>query len=454
MHFKWLKKLGSALLATTFVFTSQMAFSVVAASDNIEVVLTDVTADDQTTLLGEAKVKVSVKGAGGRVSAVQTSLKFEGGLKYKSIDFLKGENNPPRSVLIPPNAALANSTGNMLPCFITNSDGSITFTDDETDVFILTFAGEPGESVTVSVNNDSAAKSHVQVDGAYINTDDSSESSVTAIASSEDNAGIKAVVKLAMTVVDDFTVSRGDGYADSKIVLTITNERTGSTISTVLNTVSNTKGGHYDSSSSVPTFIVENTVVEGATYTVEIKGSGYKTYKKTGVTFENDLELTNDDFVPGDINLDNEVDSQDKALFEEIKAGSYDERADFNRDGKVDSYDDIFDGIDSPVVKNAPAKMSAPTLKGGKKKITVSWTAPANGGAPITGYTIKYGTNNTNLNQTKEVTDATAVSFDIKDLKADATYYVQIAAKNEIGIGEFSPIANAKTAEEAAEGGG
>ena len=72
---------------------------------------------------------------------------------------------------------------------------------------------------------------------------------------------------------------------------------------------------NYDSNSSVPTFIVENTVVDGATYTVELKGNGYVTYKKTGVTFEDVLELTNADFVPGDVNMDGKVDSADKTAF-------------------------------------------------------------------------------------------------------------------------------------------
>ena len=99
------------------------------------------------------------------------------------------------------------------------------------------------------------------VDGKYITAAANAQVSETATASNESNKGINAVVKLTMNKVDDFTVSTGSGYADSKITLTITNENTGSTISTVLNTVSNTKGGHYDSSSSVPTFIVENTVI-------------------------------------------------------------------------------------------------------------------------------------------------------------------------------------------------
>ena len=351
MYFKWLKKVGSVVLALAMVIGTQAAIPVSAAADNIEIILTDVTQDNQATLQGEAKIKVSVKGAGGNVTAVQIALKFSGELKYKSIDFLQGENNPPECFHIAPNAALANSEGKILPSIATNREGSLNFTDAATDLFIITFAGNPGDSVTVSLNTESAAGTYCAVDGNYITTAAGAQVSEEATAGSENNEGISAVVKLTMDKVDDFTVSTGGGYADSKITLTITNEKTGTTISTVLNTVSNTKGGHYDSSSSVPAFIVENTVIGGDTYTVELSGPGYVTKKLTGVTFENDIELTNADFIPGDVNSDGKVDADDKAAYEEVKSGDYSnyekEYADFNRDGKVDNYDNVFDGIDN-----------------------------------------------------------------------------------------------------------
>ncbi|MBQ7901604.1 MAG: S-layer homology domain-containing protein [Clostridia bacterium] len=455
MYFKWKKKVGSLILAASMVLGTTSVIPVMAA-DNIEIVLTDITQDDGTTLLGEAKIKVGVKGAGGKVTAVQTALKFSGELKYKSIEFLQGENNPPQCFYIPPNAALANSTGKILPSIATNGAGSLEFTDEETDLFIITFSGDPGKSVTLSLNDDSAAGTYCAVDGSYVEPAEGAQESETALASAEDNEGIAATVKLIMDKVDDFTVSTGEGYADSKITLTITNEKTGSTISTVLNTVSDTKGGHYDSNSSVPTFVVENTVVAGDTYTVELTGNGYVSFKETGVDFSRVLELTNADFVPGDVNSDGKVDADDKTAYEAIKGGSTEYEstyADFNRDGKVDGDDDVFDGIETDT-KTAPAKMAAPTLTGGSKKITVSWIAPQNGGADITGYIIKYGTSSTNLDGAVDITDAKAVSGTISNLKSDETYYVQIAAKNEIGIGEYSETVYTKTEEESSSGGG
>ncbi len=451
MKFNWLRKVGSVVLAFMLVFGTQTAISVSAAAENIEIILTDVTQDDQTTLLGEAKVKVSVKGAGGSVTAAQTALKFSGDLKYKSIDFLQGENNPPECVFIPPNAAEANNSKKL--SFSIVATESMTFTDDLTDLFILTFVGNAGDSVEVSMNTDSAAGSYVISDNVEIKPADGATASVTATASSNNNEGVEAIVKLTMDKIDDFQVAGkdGEGYADSDITLTVTNESTGSTINTRLNTVLTTKGGHYydDGTTSVPVFLVKNTVVSGATYTVELRGEGYVTYKKTGVTFEQPLELTNADFVPGDVNVDGKVDSEDKAAFEEIKNGSYNKYADFNRDGKVDNYDDIFEEIEEPAT-TAPAKMSAPTVKGGGGKITISWKAPDDGGSAITGYIIKYGTKSSDLNKKEEV-NASSTSKTISSLSDGTTYYVQIAAKNEIGTGEFSATAKATT--DAAEGG-
>ena len=88
----------------------------------------------------------------------------------------------------------------------------------------------------------------------------------------------------------------------------------------------------------------------------------------------------------------------------------------------------------------------------GSKKITVKWTKPTD--ESITGYTIKYGTSKDKLTSTKEIDKADTVSADITGLSANTTYYLQIAAKNADGTGEFSDIVNAKTDAEKTQGGG
>ena len=444
-------------LCPLFVFASD--------SDGIEIILTDVTADDETTLSGEAKIKVSMKGASGMMSAVQTALKFSGKLKYKSINFLIGENNPPECFLISPNTALVNNNKTLLPGIATNMTGQLEISDEVVDLFVITFAGNPGDSVTLSLNEESKAGTYCAIDGGFIELADDASASVSAKASKEDNKGVEGTVKLEMNLVDDFTVSTGSGYADSKITLSITNETTGSNYSTVLNTVSLSKGGHYDSNVSVPTFVVKNTFVSGHTYNIEISGSGYIPYEISGVNFDEtkEISLNNSHFIPGDINSDGKVDSEDKGIFESMLSGDsndYDvDFADFNRDGKVDKYDDIFGEIESKPedkpdeTKTVPGKMDEPNLKGGKEKITVSWTAPKDGGSAITGYIIKYGTSRDELTKEKTITDANETSYTISNLTAGKKYYVQIAAVNAIGTGEFSDV-NSETTDEKEDGGG
>ncbi|MBQ2941032.1 MAG: S-layer homology domain-containing protein [Clostridia bacterium] len=459
------KKIMALMLALCVILlTLTVGICAEEAEGHIEVILKDVTAEDTTTLKGEAKILVSVKGATGKVNAVQTALAFEGELKYKSIDFLVGENNPPTCFLIPPNAALANNTGELLPAIVTNNAGRLTFGEEETELFVLTFAGEPGDSVTVSLNGESAAGSYCSVDGKIVMAKEDAESSAEASASKEDNEGIEAEVIVSMTVVKDMAVTAGsgNGYADSKLTLTITSEkREGSTISTVLNTVSDVNGGHYSTTVlTPPTFIVKNTVVggDGETYTVKLEGPGYVPVEITGVDFEKPLEITNEQFVPGDINSDGEVDLDDKAIYEKMIAGEEtdyeDIYADFNRDEKVDKYDNVFGHL-TEKEKTAPAKMSKPVLKAEEEgEMTVTWKAPDDGGSPITGYIIKYGKSSKLLTATEEIDDGSKTEITIDKLDDGATYYFKIAAINAIGTGEFSDNANAKTIKPEGGGGG
>ena len=447
-------KLTALFMCMIFLVCSLCRLTVFAAeSDNIEVILTDVTADDETTLSGEAKIKVGVKIPSGKLSAVQTALKFTGNLKYKSIDFLIGENNPPECFHISPNAALVNSGKTLLPGIATNINGQLDVSEEIVDLFVITFSGNPGDSVTLSLNEDSKAGTYCAMGNSYIELEDDAQVSLTAKASKEDNVGVEGVVRLVMNLVDDFTVSNGSGYADSKITLSIIDEITGTNYSTVLNTVSNSKGGHYDSSVSIPTFVVKDTFISGHTYSVSLSGNGYVAYEISGVDFENtpEIQVDNSKFIPGDTNSDGKVSSEDKEIFESILSGNVNDYdigfADFNRDGKVDKYDDIFEGIefDPNTNKTVPEKMSVPSITGGNEEITLKWTLPNDGGSAVTGYVIKYGTTQNLLSQEKIINTAQQTSYTVSNLSAGTKYYVQIAAVNGIGTGEFSDIASAVT---------
>ncbi len=445
MRFSWAAKFLAPVLAVCLAFSVMPVFA--NSTENIEVIFTDVTESNLTTLSGESKIKVGVKGAAGKINIAQMALSFEGDLNYKSIQFLKGENNPPACVLISPNAASANAEKSFMTSVI-SKDG-ISFGEEE-DLFILTFAGEAGKTVTLKT---------AELDDIYCSVDGvekhaAESKSQTATASSKANEGKKALITLKMDKVTDFVAgSEEEGYKGSGIELKLTSEQTpGYTVYTVLNNVPVSKGGHRDSTSSTPSFLVESMVLADDTYTVELSGIGYVSYKKTGVNFENSIALSNADFIPGDVNADMLVNADDRTLAEEfIKNGEYSEAADFNRDGKVDKYDlAVF--ADLPDEVSVPDKMAAPSVTGGNKRITISWTKPSDDS--ITGYIVKYGTSSTKLSSTENVTDKSATSVAITGLSADTTYYVQIAAKNAAGTGEFSNVASAKTNADSSGGGG
>ncbi len=434
MKHTWRAKILSTAIAACLAFSSMPAFA--DGRKQIKVTLTDVTATDAATQYGEAKIKVSILDADGNISAVQNAFTFEG-LDYKNVQFLKGENNPPECVWVSPDKAKANadkkfSVGIAAP-------GGIVFGDNE-EVYIITFSGEPGEKVTLNV-----------ADGTFCVTDGGSkitafaEGTCEAAASAKENKSVDAVVKLTMDKITGFNAA-----AETGITLKITSQTTkGYTITDILSNKAVQEGGHREST-DIPTFTVKNSVLAGDKYTVELYGAGYVTYKKTDVTFDKPLEITNADFVPGDVNNDGKVDADDKVLAEKSKNGDYSEAADFDRNGKTDDSDmKIFEGIADT---KAPAKMTAPTVTGSSKKITVKWTKPAD--ESITGYTIKYGTSKDKLTSTKEIDKADTVNAEITGLSASTAYYLQIAAKNASGTGEYSDIVSAKTDSESTQSGG
>ena len=434
MKHTWRARILSTAIAACLAFSSMPAFA--DGTKQIKVTLTDVTATDAATQYGEAKIKVSILGADGNISAVQNAFTFEG-LDYKNVQFLKGENNPPECVWVSPDKAKANadkkfSVGIAAP-------GGIAFGDNE-EVYIITFSGEPGKKVTLDV-----------ADGTFCVTDGgskitaSAEGACEAAASAKENKSIDAVIKLTMDKITGFNAA-----AETGITLKITSQTTkGYMITDILSNKAVQEGGHREST-DIPTFTVKNSVLAGDKYTVELYGVGYVTYKKTDVTFDKPLEITNADFVPGDVNDDGKVDADDKALAEKSKNGDYSEAADFDRNGKTDDSDmKIFEGIADT---KAPAKLAAPTVTGGSKKITVKWTKPTD--ESITGYTIKYGTSKDKLSSTKEIDKSDTVNAEITGLSASTAYYLQIAAKNASGTGEYSDIVNAKTDSESTQGGG
>lgn len=427
-----------AALCTAFMIVASVAVS--AAESNIELVFEDVTSSDASTMSGEAKIKVSIKGTEGSIKIAQLGLIFDGDLKYSSIDMLINENNPDSgSATIYPNAAEANAT-KKLNMSVISAKKPMTFADVQ-PICILTFSGETGKSVTVKGDADKTYCSVGMND--KIALKDTSVTG-TATASDTDVKSTVAQIKVVMDKVEGFLAKiESDDYQTSGVLVKITNEKRPSNVFyTYLNNVTISNGGNRDGDSSVPTFIIKQNVLADDTYTVEVSALGYVSYKTTGVKFDKTVEVTNTELVPGDVNGDGVVNADDKKLAEAAAAdgGEYSEAADFNRDGKIDKFDlDIFKDIKGDV----PEKMSAPSATSTTNSVTLKWKKPSD--ESVSGYTIRYGTDRNKLGNDTKIDSADTIEYTFSNLSADKTYYFEIAAVNAEGTGVYSDTVDIKT---------
>lgn len=427
-----------AALCTAFMIVASVVVS--AAESNIELVFEDVTSSDASTMSGEAKIKVSIKGAEGSIKIAQLGLIFDGDLKYSSIDMLISENNPDSgSATIYPNAAEANAT-KKLNMSVISAKKPMTFADVQ-PICILTFSGETGKSVMVKGDADKTYCSVGMND--KIALKDTSVTG-TATASDTDVKSTVAQIKVVMDKVEGFLAKiESDDYQTSGVLVKITNEKRPSNVFyTYLNNVTISNGGNRDGDSSVPTFIIKQNVLADDTYTVEVSALGYVSYKTTGVKFDKTVEVTNTELVPGDVNGDGVVNADDKKLAEAAAAdgGEYSEAADFNRDGKIDKFDlDIFKDIKGDV----PEKMSAPSATSTTNSVTLKWKKPSD--ESVSGYTIRYGTDRNKLGNDTKIDSADTIEYTFSNLSADKTYYFEIAAVNAEGTGVYSDTVDIKT---------
>lgn len=460
-------RISSALLALTMLFGSASVYAAgeaEAAQESIEIIFTDVTGTLPGVDEGEAKIKVSVSGITGDVSMAQVAMEFSGDLKYKSTDFLKGTNEAPNGVWIYPVTADVNKEKKLTPSIICPNT-PIEFSEI-TDLFIITFEGEPGDTVELTLQDPDEKNTYCTFNG--IDFLPNKSVSTTATASDKALDGETATIELVMDVLKIF-----GGYSSSSIPNGISIKITGTRNPDYkkhieLNDASISEGGHRvnDTETDYPTFRIEETVIGDDEYTVEVYGDGFIPAIISNVTFDEPLVIKNDEFIPGDVNGDLEVTVEDKELcneaiaenkkFDPLKLINF---YDFNRDGQVNRYDlAAFEGIeddgnegnegnegdegDEPTA-TAPAKIEDLKAEGGDKSITLTWTAPANGGKDIENYIVEYGKED-NKTEKKETIPADKTTFTIEGLEDNTTYYFSLTAKNEIGTSEAA-TASAKT---------
>ncbi|WP_448627927.1 fibronectin type III domain-containing protein [Geodermatophilus sp. URMC 64] len=96
-----------------------------------------------------------------------------------------------------------------------------------------------------------------------------------------------------------------------------------------------------------------------------------------------------------------------------------------------------------PPTSTAPATPAAPTATAGNTAATVSWTAPANGGSAITGYTLRVFTGTTQVGADRVLGNVTTTT--VTGLTNGTAYTFRVAATNAIGTSAFSAASTAVT---------
>ena len=101
----------------------------------------------------------------------------------------------------------------------------------------------------------------------------------------------------------------------------------------------------------------------------------------------------------------------------------------------------------SPVVPAAPSLMVAPSAASPTTAMDVSWSAPSNGGSPITGYVLEYSTNGSTFMSLIDY-DGSSLSYMHEGLSPGTMYDYQVAAINNVGQGAYSRESAGTEAEE------
>ena len=112
-------------------------------------------------------------------------------------------------------------------------------------------------------------------------------------------------------------------------------------------------------------------------------------------------------------------------------------RADFNVNGSPTAFE--FGGQGRAVPATVPDALAALTATAANTAVTLSWTAAASDGAPITGYMIDYSVSAAFPSPTTRTTAATATSYTVSGLTNGTPYYFRVAAVNAAGTAAYYP---------------
>jgi hypothetical protein len=90
-----------------------------------------------------------------------------------------------------------------------------------------------------------------------------------------------------------------------------------------------------------------------------------------------------------------------------------------------------------------PSAVNISSITNTYNSATLNWTAPFNGGAPITGYSYRQSTDNVNWGSATSA--GTGTSITITGLSPAVTYYFQMSATNSIGTGSYGSSSSTTT---------
>ena len=115
-------------------------------------------------------------------------------------------------------------------------------------------------------------------------------------------------------------------------------------------------------------------------------------------------------------------------------------RVDFNVNGTPTAFE--FGGQGRAVPATVPDALAALTATAADAEVTLSWTAAASDGAPITGYMIEHDTDMNFPSPTTVTTTDAATSYTVSGLTNGTLYYFRVAAVNTAGTAAYYPGAS------------
>ena len=103
-------------------------------------------------------------------------------------------------------------------------------------------------------------------------------------------------------------------------------------------------------------------------------------------------------------------------------------------------------GVEDEEEPSVPGQPGAPTVTAGAGKVTVAWTAPADGGGTsITSYDLDAVVKGEDWNAEPRLTGLTGTTAEVTNLTNGTEYAVRVRAVNEAGAGAWSEAAHATT---------